>query len=241
MSVKMICVGGGFLTKDVKEEDRDGIPVGIVEGYIASFMVEDGIFPDKFQPGAFLKSINDHKNRGDRPVRLNFMHRRSPIGGLPLAGVKEDDRGLFGIGEINLQVEQGREVYSLAKQGVISDFSIGFGLPNPAAVTFEMRGDQEVRIIGEAEIFEGSLVDEPMNQDAQVTQIKASDQVTIETLQGMTERELETILSNTGAFSRKAVRALVGEMKTLTRPESDGAILSNVLGELEAIRATLGT
>ncbi len=226
--------GGGFVTMDVKEVDRDGVSFGIVEGYIASFMVEDVMWPDKFQPGAFLRSINAHKLRNDRPVRLNFMHRRSPIGGFPIDTVKEDDRGLFGTGEINLQVEQGREVYALAKQGVITDFSIGYGLPNPAAITFETRGDQEVRIIAEAEIFEGSLVDEPMNQDAQVTGVKAEDQVTIETLRAMTERDLESILSGTGAFSRKAVKALVAQAKTLTRPDPQGALLSDVLGELTA-------
>ena len=157
-------LGGNVLS--VEQEDRNGVPVGIVEGYIATWDIDRGDWTgvkDQFVRGAFVESILEHVQKR-RPVRLKDHHGRT-VGGFPIEFIKEDERGLYGIGEINLEVQQGREAYALAKQGVLSDFSIGF-----AVVDFEMNGD--VRTIKKALIWEGSIVDEPMNPHANITQVK---------------------------------------------------------------------
>ncbi len=161
--------GGRVL--EVKQEETDaGIPVGIVSGHLAAWAPDEGgIFgkPDRFHRGAFLKSIQAHKDRNNRPIRLKDHHFKT-VGGFPIKSVHEDEIGLFGRGEVNLEVQLGREAYSLAKQDVLRDFSIGF-----IAIRDDIRG--EFREIFEADIFEASFIDEPMNRAAQITEVKSAN------------------------------------------------------------------
>lgn len=148
-----------------KIEDRNGIPIGIVEGYISTWDVDrgDGWVSDQFIKGCFSESIQEHLDK-NRQVRLKDHHGRT-IGGFPPETLREDDRGLFGRGEINLEVQQGKEIYMLAKQGVITDFSIGF-------TSLEDSESDGVRQITKAIIWEGSMVDEPMNPEANIISVK---------------------------------------------------------------------
>jgi len=159
-------LGGRVL--ETKQEDRNGVSIGIVEGYIATFDIDrggwDGI-RDQFVKGAFIASIIEHKQR-NRPIRLKDNHGRT-IGGFPIDSVREDERGLFGIGEINLDVQQGKEAFALAKQGVLSDFSIGFSIDESS-----LDEQNQLRTITKAVIWEGSIVDEPMNPMANITGVK---------------------------------------------------------------------
>lgn len=157
-------IGGHVL--EVKQVERNGIPVGIVKGYIATWDVDRGAFgiKDKFIKGAFAKSIKEHKKEG-RQIRLKDHHGRT-IGGFPIDTVKEDDIGLYGEGEINLEVQQGKEAHSLALQGVLTDFSVGW-----SPVQSEMKGN--IREITEAIVWEGSIVDEPMNPKARIVEVKS--------------------------------------------------------------------
>jgi len=152
---------GGKIT-EVKQVDRNGVPVGLLSGYIATWDLDRG--NDQFLKGAFLESIAEHKKK-KRQIRFKDHHGRT-VGGFPIEEVKEDDRGLFGIAEVNLDVQQGRELFSLAKQEVITDFSIGF-----SAVEFEF--DKDIRKIPKAIVWEGSAVDEPMNENANIIEVKA--------------------------------------------------------------------
>lgn len=158
-------IGGNVV--EVKQEDRNGIPIGIVKGYIATWDIDRGDWTgtkDQFVRGAFSKSLAEHREKR-RPIRLKDHHGRT-VGGFPIDSVFEDDRGLFGVGEINLEVQQGREAFSLAKQGVLSDFSIGFSIVDSSI-------DNELRSITEAVVWEGSIVDEPMNPHANITEVKS--------------------------------------------------------------------
>ncbi len=198
---------GGCIT-EVKQEDRDGIPVGIIEGYIATWDVDEGDFfgtKDQFVKGALIESILEHMQR-QRPVRLKDHHGRT-VGGFPIITVKEDDRGLFGVGEVNLEVQQGAELYALAKQGVLSDFSIGFSV-----VDFSMEDD--IRKITKAIIWEGSVVDEPMNRAAQITQVKNVEDedmnfYKIEDVKEWTVRDVEKALREGAQFSKNAYKAIM--------------------------------
>ena len=159
---------GGHVV-ECKEQERNGIKVGIVAGYIATWDLDRGdwCFKDQFAPGAFAESIQDLKNR-KRQIRLKDHHGRT-IGGFPIETVKEDAIGLFGIGEINLEVQQGREAFLLAKQGVLTDFSIGFTVINKT-----VDEELEIRTINKATVWEGSIVDEPMNPKAVITVVKSN-------------------------------------------------------------------
>ena len=190
-----------------KQIDQNGLQVGVVAGYIATWDVDRGDWwgqKDKFVRGAFAESITDLAAR-NRHVRLKDHHGRT-IGIFPIQGVFEDDRGLFGSGEINLEVQQGKEAYMLAKQKALTDFSIGF---TPVDFRVEREGDDEIRVITKAIIWEGSIVDEPMNPAAQITQVKKFN---AEDIGNMTERELEKALKANN-FSSDAAKMIVKKKK----------------------------
>lgn len=165
MKIENKFIGGNVI--EVKQEDRNGVPIGLLKGYLATWDIDrggwDGI-KDQFVRGAFLKSINEHLEKR-RPVRFKDHHGRT-VGGFPIDSVFEDERGLFGTAEVNLEVQQGRELFSLARQGVISDFSVGFSIVDSSE-------DNGLRTIHEAMLFECSAVDEPMNPHANITEVKA--------------------------------------------------------------------
>lgn len=154
-------VGGNIV--EVKQIERNGVPVGVIKGHMATWDLDRGL--DRFVPGTFLESLERHR-RDNRPIRLKDHHGRT-IGGFPIETVVEDEKGLFGVGEINLEVQQGREAFALAKQGVLTDFSIGFS-------SIEDSVENGVRVIRKAEVWESSIVDEPMNPAAKITEVKAA-------------------------------------------------------------------
>jgi len=203
MEIKSLYHGG--IVTQTKETQRNGVPVGIVEGYAATWDVDRGGWDgvrDKFLPGAFTKSIERHK-ASNRQIRFKDHHNRT-IGGAPIDTVKEDSRGVFVAGEINLDVQQGREAFALAKQGVLSDFSVGWSLGNGSKVV------DKIREIPEAEIWEFSIVDEPMNPFANITAIKAIDYASLD-FEDM--KALEDALKNGIKFSVRTARKLISVMK----------------------------
>ncbi len=155
---------------EVKRATRNGIEVSIIEGYIATFAPDTGgIFgiPDRFAKGAFLDSLQEHRDRGDRQIRLKDHHHHT-IGGFPIETAIEDATGLFAVGEINLETQLGREADALIRQNVLVDMSIGFS-------SEEETVEDGVRVITKALVWEGSVVDEPANQGAQIVSVKSLD------------------------------------------------------------------
>lgn len=149
---------------DVKQIERNGVKIGTISGYIATWDLDRG--NEQFVKGAFAKSLAEHKKK-NRQIRFKDHHGRT-IGGYPINQVKEDDIGLFGIAEVNLEVQQGRELHSLARQGVIVDKSIGF------TALEEDTAEDGRRLIKEAIVWEGSGVDEPMNEKANIIEVKSA-------------------------------------------------------------------
>lgn len=220
-------VGGRVV--ETKEAERNGVPVGIIEGYTATWDIDRGSSwqsPDRFVKGAFSKSIERHKAAGNRQIRLTWQHREL-MGGIPIDTVKEDDIGLFGAAEVNLETVEGKAAYSLAKQGVLVDFSIGFEvMPNSDSM------EDGVRVITESEYWHSALVDEPMNPAAQVTAVKAHN---IEDVKNMTRREIEAALIEAG-FSRDAAKFLAAGRGGPDAQEELTALAEEIRGFTEAIR-----
>lgn len=218
---------------ETKQSERNGVPVGVIAGYIATWAADSGgVFgmPDQFIRGAFSESITEHRERGNRQVRFKDMHGRT-VGGFPIDTVREDDVGLFGVGEINLDTQQGREAFSLARQGVLTDFSVGFSATDDAI-------EGGIRLIREAILWEGSIIDEPANRGARITEVK---KINIEKAKEMSARELEEALTTSGAFSKTAARMLAGRL-SLTEPKSKGYDqdrMGKILRELREMKEAL--
>jgi HK97 family phage prohead protease len=151
----------GFEIKDITERKESGVPVGIVTGYLATWDIDRG--KDRFEKGAFQESLAEHRQKS-RMIRMKAYHDII-IGGFPIDPVREDEKGLYVEGHINLETTAGREAYALAKQGVLSDFSIGYSVN-------DSEYESGIRVIKRATIWEGSIVDEPMNEHANINEVK---------------------------------------------------------------------
>jgi len=163
-------VFGGYVSDECKELSVEGVRVGVVKGYLATWQPDQGGrfgVPEQFFKGAFAEDLQDKRNNGNRPLKLKLMHD-TVIGRFPLETVREDDIGLYGEGHINLETQLGRETYALVKQGALSDFSIGF-----KAIDDTITNDR-LREIRKSKVREGSIVDEPMNVGAVITEIKGA-------------------------------------------------------------------
>lgn len=217
---------------ECKQEDRNGVPIGIIKGYIATWDIDRGSWgvKDQFQKGAFLESINELRAK-NRPIRFKDHHGRT-IGGFPIATVIEDEKGLFGVAEVNLDVQQGKEAFSLAKQGVLSDFSIGFSSVEDSEVNTEQG---RIRVITKAIVWEGSIVDEPMNPHANVTEVKTIEMADV---QDWTEKDIEKCLHEGTKLSKKAAKFLVSKMKgekAIAPPYNVGE-LSDLVASIKGIK-----
>jgi len=137
---------------------------GIIKGYALTYgNIDRG--QDVIMPGAFTDSLKRHK-KNKRPIRMGYQHR-DLIGGYPIKLAQDDDKGLFLTGEINLDVPEGAAAYALAKQGVLSDLSIGFSI-----IEDEIDEKKCIRKINKGELWEASIVSEPMNPKATITDVK---------------------------------------------------------------------
>lgn len=158
-----------FDIKECKQIEREGQPIGTFAGYASTFDIDRG--RDRIARGAFAKTLKDLKER-NRPIRMLFQHSMDdPIGGFPISEAFEDDKGLFVKGEIVLNVQRGAETYALIKSGFLSDMSIGFMINDFDMVKDQTSGDM-IRLIKELELFEISVVSEPMNQNANILSVK---------------------------------------------------------------------
>lgn len=156
-----------FKVAEVKELHDGDSNIGVFSGHLAAFARDR--MDDVFLPGAFKESLARHRDQ-DRPIRMLSQHDTDfLIGGFPIDLAREDDKGLFVVGNINLDVQRGRESFSLMKQGVLTDMSIGFSVNGDNGQ--EIRDG--IRFLKDVTIWEGSLVTEPANVAARITEIKA--------------------------------------------------------------------
>ncbi len=167
MNIEVKQFGGRVV--EHKEIERDGQLLGIIEVLLATWEPDTGgMFgvPDQFVQGAFAESLRLHRERDDRQVRMKNMHHHV-IGGFPIETVVETSAGLFAIGEINLEMQEGKEVWALIKQGVLVDMSVGFSATEDVI-------ENGLRTISKAILWEGSVVDEPANQGANILNFKST-------------------------------------------------------------------
>lgn len=180
-----------FCRLDLKSVEADGT----FEGYASLFHSED-LGRDVVAPGAFQKSL---AKRGAGGIKMLFQHDpNEPIGVWDT--LREDARGLYAAGRIMAQVERGREVLALMREGAIDGLSIGFR-------TVKARRDVRsgVRRLMEIDLWEISVVTFPMQPEARATLIKSWPFAE----KSPSERECERWLTRDAGLSRSEARALM--------------------------------
>ena len=149
-------------TKGIRFDIKSIDAAGVFEGYAATWDLDLG--GDIIRQGAFSKSLND--NGGDVPI---FWNHTELIGRNMAA--RQDAKGLWVRGQINMDVQRGREAHSLAKQGAVKALSIGYQ-SIPDKTEHDAAGN---RILKELKWFEYSLTPMPMNPAAEITSVKEHD------------------------------------------------------------------
>jgi HK97 family phage prohead protease len=137
---------------------------GVFEGYASLFGVVD-LGRDMVMPGAFRDSL---ARRGVGGIRLLWQHDPAqPLGVWSV--LREDERGLFVRGRLNLAVARARELHALMRQGAVDGLSIGY-----RTVTARTEPRSGVRRLNRLDLWEISLVTFPLLPQARVFTVKAS-------------------------------------------------------------------
>jgi HK97 family phage prohead protease len=199
---------------------------GSFSGYGSVFGILDS-HKDIIMPGAYADVI-----KSGAPVHV-YVNHGWLRGELPVGkwdALEEDTVGLKGAAGLQMQMPTAMNAYWAVKGGLVSGLSIGY-LPDPAGV--ERRQDG-TRVIHRMKMLkEISIVTDPSNRMAQITDIKSAD--ILEAIDEVkTIRDLETLLRDAAGLSKSAATALVGRTKAILAPqgEPDGAAEAKVMQSL---------
>lgn len=173
---------------DFKKIESDGE----FSGYGSVFNNVD-FYNEVVVPGAFAKSLRQHKKEGRLPALLWQHDMSEPIGVYSV--MKEDDHGLYVEGKLflNANVPNADKAYTLMKGGALSGLSIGF-----MTKVHEYDKEKGIRYLKELDLWETSLVTFPANTAARVTGVKSLSGVTVDEIH-FRKRDIEAALRDAGA------------------------------------------
>jgi len=152
---------------------------------------------DIVMPGAFMRSLEQHKSNGGLPAMF-WMHDPSKVPG-KWVDMSEDDKGLSVKG-ILAPTPLGDEIHTLLKMEAVTGMSIGYRTLDH---DYDGKGN---RLIKEAELWEVSVVSLPMNPLARVVHVKSQLSERGEYVPSI--KEFETTLRDAGCSQNVAKRII---------------------------------
>lgn len=150
---------------------------------------------DIVMPGAFKRSLAQHRNAGTMP-QMFWMHKADEVPGV-WTEMKEDDNGLFVKGEL-VDTALGNDMRTLLQKKAVRGLSIGYRTRD---ADFDNDGN---RLLKELDLWEVSLASLASNPLANVAAAKARLSDHGEYVP--TEREFERFLRDAGYSKRTALR-----------------------------------
>lgn len=148
----------------IKTLDSDESKAYSFEGYLSTFGNIDRT-GDLIEKEAFNESLKETKR-----YPMLFNHDvNTVIGYLELS---TDESGLKAKGHLTEGVEKAEEVYKLMKAGALDKMSIGMMVKDYETVDDGSRFGWNIK---QAEIFEGSIVTIPANNEAKISTVKKID------------------------------------------------------------------
>jgi len=133
---------------------------GIFEGYIAVWNTVDS-YNSTFEKGAFALTI------AERSDKVKVLYDHDDLIGKSLE-IKEDDYGVFVRGQLTLGVAKADETYLFLKDKTLKELSFGFRTKRSTV-------KDGVLVIQEVELYEYSPVLFPSNENATITNVRATD------------------------------------------------------------------
>jgi len=189
-----------LLALDATEFKFDG-ETGSIQGYASVFNGVDS-YGDTVIKGAFKDTLENRQ----RSVKMRWNHFGPVIG--KWDSIKETDKGLLVKGQLTPGHSVASDVLASLKHGAIDGLSIGY-----MATDYEEK-EEGGRLLKGIELVEISVVEEPADLGAKITQVKAA----IDEAQDL--KQIEGILRDAG-FSRDAATLLVSKMKSLIHGERE--------------------
>jgi HK97 family phage prohead protease len=150
---------------DFETRFSEGETEGVFTGYASVFGIPDA-FGDTVKPGAFRKTLAEHKRANSRPMML-WAHSPADIVGV-WDSIEEDAKGLKVRGRLVRETAKGAEAYALLKAGALSGLSIGFRTRSSE------RGPNGSRVVTDMELVEISLVGNPAASKARITSVRST-------------------------------------------------------------------
>jgi uncharacterized protein len=145
----------------------NGADQGVITGYASVAGGEPDSFGDVVAHSAFAATIADHRAAGTMPVMLWSHDMARPVG--RWTEMKEDQRGLFVTGQLNLSTSAGVDAFNHLRSKDITGLSIGFRLPE-GGVKYQADGS---RLLTAIDLLEVSLVALPACSRARVSEVKS--------------------------------------------------------------------
>ncbi len=217
-------------TKDFALQVKDLSEDGTFEGYGSVFGNVDS-YGEKVMPGAFVGSLNKHRREGSSVLMLWQHNPDEPIG--VWEDLAEDSKGLWGKGQLILEVQKAREVHALMKRKAIGGLSIGYR-------EIKVTPDGNIRNLEELDLKEISPVAFPANSRARIQSVKS------EAMQELARRfrdgepiqikEFEDSLRDAGFPKSAAVSIASHGFSKVIRSESEGDQAKEAAAFLKALR-----
>lgn len=181
---------------------------------------------DRILPGAFKRTIADHKKAGTMPVML-YMHERGNIVGA-WRSAEEGKDGLVLSGQVatSARTPSGATLHELMKMGALNGLSIGFRVRKQT-----LDQEKKVRDILDVELAEVSIVDIPGINRARVTDVKT---------QPRSPEYLERVLRDAG-LSRREAKAVLAEGFNALRDAAaaDDGSTSDLVASIKALARSI--
>lgn len=216
---------GALKVRDFDFEIKAVQDDGSFNGYGSVWDVVD-TYNEVVAKGAFTESLAEIAAKG-RPVPILWQHRSSePIGAW--SNLKENERGLFGDGQILLDAgAMEQRAFAHMKARTVTGLSIGYWVR-------ESSWDEKtgIRTLTKLDLVEISLVTFPANDDARVEAVKFK----LAHGELPTRREYEKVLRELD-FSKSQAAFLSGGIDELRRRESERDPTTNP--SLKALSDTL--
>lgn len=218
---------------EIKEFSEEG-EFFTFKGYASTFgNVDRG--GDVIVQGAFAESINEMKQSGDF-LPVVWQHDSSNPLGIYTA-FYEDSKGLWVEGKLPKEdtFVSGRVIPQM-KIGSVRKLSIGYSVWMDGG-SFEIR--DEIRYISKLKLWEVSPVTIPMNNEADITEIKSLD------FKSLSDRELEGLLKAGVRFSGQHAKVIISALKAAglrdgdSDSHRDGENWGKVIIELKNIQQEL--
>lgn len=171
-------------------------------GYASVFGGVDS-YGDTIDPKAYDATLKDRV----RPIRMRWNHYGPVIG--KWLRMTTDSVGLFVEGELTPGHSTAIDTYASLKHGAIDGLSIGYIAKNA------IENPDGTRLLKEIELIEISIVEEPADINATVSNIKSA----IEKANSI--REIEATLRDSAGLSRLEACAVVSRIKSVIQSDFD--------------------